>query len=96
MGRTNDAILYGGHAVLWVQAEDDQLAAVGPQVPSSGSKDHGAPFAEIFDRASRDFSKIDKLLFSPALITFHNLRTGRSHTFGKLEPDVLRRSFGGK
>jgi hypothetical protein len=27
------------------------------------------------------------------VITFNNLKTGRSQTFGRTEPDVLRRSF---
>jgi methenyltetrahydromethanopterin cyclohydrolase len=93
IGRTNDAILYGGQVVLWVKAEDEQLAEVGPKVPSSASPDHGAPFAEIFERYEHDFYKIDPMLFSPAAICLQNLRTGRSHTFGRLEPDVLRRSF---
>ena len=64
-----------------------------PRVPSSASRDHGAPFAEIFERYNRDFYKIDPLLFSPAEVVFHNLRTGRSHAFGRLEAAVLRRSF---
>jgi methenyltetrahydromethanopterin cyclohydrolase len=93
IGRTNDAILYGGQVVLAVRADDEQLAAIGPKVPSSASSDHGAPFAEIFARYQHDFYKIDPLLFSPASITFQNLRTGRSHTFGRVEADVLRRSF---
>lgn len=93
IGRTNDAILYGGQVVLCVRADDEQLAAIGPKVPSSASPDHGAPFAEIFARYQNDFYKIDPLLFSPASITFQNLRTGRSHTFGRVEPEVLRRSF---
>jgi len=93
LGRMNDAILYGGQVVLWVRADDDQLAALGPRVPSSASKDHGAPFAEIFKRAGMDFYKIDPMLFSPARITFQNLRTGRTHTFGQVEVDVLNRSF---
>jgi methenyltetrahydromethanopterin cyclohydrolase len=96
IGRTNDAILYGGRVVLWVQAEDEALAEVGAKVPSSASPDHGAPFVEIFERYQRDFYKIDPLLFSPAVITFNNLRSGRSHTFGRLAPDVLRRSFFGE
>ncbi len=95
IGRTNDAVLYGGRALLWVRADDDQLAAVGPRVPSSASPDYGAPFAEIFERYNRDFYKIDPLLFSPAEVVFHNLRTGRSHAFGRPEPAVLRRSFFG-
>src|SRR5439155_13624846 len=84
IGRTNDAILYGGRVVVWVQAEDDQIAEIGPKVPSSASADHGAPFSAIFERYQRDFYKIDPMLFSPAEIIFHNIRTGRSHFFGKL------------
>jgi methenyltetrahydromethanopterin cyclohydrolase len=93
IGRTNDAILYGGRAVIWVRAEDDQLAEVGPRVPSSSSPDHGAPFTEIFERAGRDFYKIDPMLFSPAELVLSNLKSGRSHCFGQVAPDILRRSF---
>jgi methenyltetrahydromethanopterin cyclohydrolase len=95
IGRTNDAILYGGRVVLWVRADDGQLAEIGPNVPSSASPDHGAPFAEIFARYEQDFYKIDPMLFSPAEIVFHNLKTGRAHAFGRPAPDVLRRSFFG-
>ena len=93
IGRTNDAILYGGRVVVWVRADDGQLAEVGPKVPSSASPDHGAPFAEIFARYEQDFYKIDPMLFSPAEIVFHNLKTGRAHVFGRPAPDVLKRSF---
>src|SRR5207245_2581354 len=93
IGRTNDAILYGGRVVIWVRADDTHLTEVGPRVPSSASPDHGAPFAAIFERYQRDFYKIDPMLFSPAEIIFHNLKTGRSHAFGRSEPDVLKRSF---
>ncbi len=95
IGRTNDAILYGGRVVIWVQAEDDQLAEIGPKVPASASADWGAPFQAIFERYDRDFYKIDALLFSPAEIVFHNLKSGRSHTFGRTKTDVLHQSFFG-
>lgn len=94
IGRTNDAILYGGQVVLWVRADDEQIAEIGPKVPSSASPDHGAPFAEIFERYERDFYRIDPLLFSPAVIVFQNLRSGKSHVFGRVERAILRRSFG--
>lgn len=94
IGRTNDAILYGGRVVLWVKGDDEQLAEIGPKVPSSASPDHGAPFAEIFERYQRDFYRIDPLLFSPAVIVLQNLRTGKSHVFGRIEREILRRSFG--
>ena len=93
IGRTNDAILYGGRVTLWVRADDEVLAAAGPKVPSGASPDHGAPFAELFARYG-DFYKIDPMLFSPAEIAFHNLKTGRTHSFGLVEPALLKQSFG--
>lgn len=93
IGRTNDAILYGGRVCLWVRADDAELASLGPKVPSSASPDHGAPFAAIFERYQRDFYKIDPMLFSPAEVVFCNLQSGKSHTFGRSEPHILRRSF---
>jgi methenyltetrahydromethanopterin cyclohydrolase len=95
IGRTNDAILYGGRVVLWVRADDAALAEIGARVPSGASEDHGEPFAEIYARYGQDFYKIDSMLFSPAMIVFHNLKTGRTHSFGSLDPDVLRKSFFG-
>ncbi len=93
IGRTNDSILYGGRVLVWVRAEDDQLAELGPRVPSSASPDHGEPFGAVFERYERDFYKIDPMLFSPAEIVFHNLKTGRTHAFGQVEPEILLRSF---
>src|SRR5262249_2943408 len=94
IGRTNDAILYGGLVTVWLKGDDAKIAELGPKVPSSSSPAHGAPFAEVFDRAGRDFYKIDKALFSPAVIALVNLATGRRQVFGRVEPEVLRKSFG--
>lgn len=93
IGRTNDAILYGGRVTLMVRGDDDSIASLGPKVPSSGSPAHGKPFAEIFEDAGRDFYKIDPHLFSPAEVVFHNLDTGRVQCFGHVAPEIIRRSF---
>jgi methenyltetrahydromethanopterin cyclohydrolase len=94
IGRTNDAILYAGRATVWVDADDAQIAEIGPKVPSSASPEYGALFGELFAKY-KDFYKIDPMLFSPAEIAFCNVRTGRVQRFGKVDADVLRRSFGG-
>jgi methenyltetrahydromethanopterin cyclohydrolase len=93
VGWTNDAILYGGQVTLWVRGDDASLEAVGPKVPSNGSTDYGLPFAQVFQNYGRDFYKIDPLLFSPAVVVFHNLDTGRTFRYGALNRDVLERSF---
>jgi len=94
IGRTNDAVLYGGDVTLWVHDDDARLTELGPRIPSSASRDFGEPFAAVFDRYGRDFYKIDPLLFSPAAITLINLTSGKAHRYGELRPDVLQRSFG--
>ncbi len=94
IGRTNDAILYGGRVTLWVEADDADLERLGPKVPSGSSKDWGRPFAEIFRDYKFDFYQVDPGLFSPAEVTLHNLTTGKTHRFGTLRPDVLAKSFG--
>src|SRR4051794_16608017 len=65
IGRTNDAILYGGRVVLFVTGDDASIEEVGPRVPSTGSRDHGEPFAAIFARYHNDFYAVDPQLFSP-------------------------------
>lgn len=94
IGRTNDAILYGGHVVLYVRGDDASLAAIGPRIPSTSSPAHGRPFKELFAAHDHDFYKIDPLLFSPALVELVNLDTGRVHRHGKFAPRVLKKSFG--
>jgi methenyltetrahydromethanopterin cyclohydrolase len=93
IGRTNDAVLYGGRVSLWVRGDDASLESLGPQIPSSASSDHGQPFREIFDQYDRDFYKIDPLLFSPAEIQLINVDSGHVFRFGQTHPEILRASF---
>ena len=93
IGTTNDAILYGGSVTMWVDADDEQLAEVGPKVPSGASEMAGEPFAEIFKAAGEDFYAIDPLLFSPAEIVLMNIRTGTVHRHGRRSEAVVAKSF---
>jgi methenyltetrahydromethanopterin cyclohydrolase len=93
MGRGNDSVLYGGQVALWVRGELDVWREIGPQVVSSSSRDYGLPFVELFERAGRDFYRVDPLLFSPAAVRIHHLPTSESLTFGRINEQVLLRSF---
>jgi methenyltetrahydromethanopterin cyclohydrolase len=93
IGRTNDAILYGAEVTVWTRGGDSQIDSLGERVPSCASSDFGRPFAEIFSAAGHDFYKIDPHLFSPAIVNFISLETGRTWRFGELRYDVLERSF---
>ena len=93
MGRTNDAIIYGGKVQLFVKGSDEAAQKLANELPSSGSEAYGKPFAEIFAAVEGDFYKIDAMLFSPALVTVSNVETGSSFHAGKLAPDIVDASF---
>jgi methenyltetrahydromethanopterin cyclohydrolase len=91
MGRTNDAILYGGRVHLSVRGSDDAARELAIRLPSRNSKDHGRSFAEIFKAVEYDFYKIDPALFAPAEVWVSNLDTGSTFHGGALDMDLLRR-----
>jgi methenyltetrahydromethanopterin cyclohydrolase len=95
LGRTNDAVLYGGQVELTVDAPDEELEAVVPRLPSSASDDYGEPFGHVLESANWDFYKIDPLLFSPAEVRLVSVASGRSFHAGGVDIGVLEHSFRG-
>jgi methenyltetrahydromethanopterin cyclohydrolase len=95
IGRTNDAILYGGQVELTVDAPDDELEGLVERLPASASRDYGEPFGRVLEQAEWDFYAIDPLLFSPAEVRLVSTASGRSFHAGGVNPDVLERSFRG-
>lgn len=93
MGRTNDAILFGGQVTLQVTGDDAVASNLASNLPSSASKDYGRTFAEVFKSVNMDFYKIDPMLFSPAKVTVTNLDTGSVFEAGQLNADLIELSF---
>ena len=89
MGRTNDAILYGGRVHLTVRGDDAKARELARQLPSHNSRDHGRSFAEIFKAAEYDFYKIDPMLFAPAEVWVSNLDSGNTWHGGALNMALL-------
>ena len=94
MGRTNDAIIYGGFVHLFVEGPDDEARDLAARLPSQGSRDFGRPFAEVFKAFKGDFYAIDPMLFSPAQVIVTAVESGKSHRAGAIVPDLVDASFG--
>jgi methenyltetrahydromethanopterin cyclohydrolase len=104
MGRTNDAVLYGGTTEYTVANEDDaKLENMVKLAPSSASKmlqearklaEKNPRFLDIFKEAGFDFYKIDPDIFAPAVVIVNNLRTGKTFRAGNLDIEVLKDSLG--
>ena len=104
MGRTNDAILYGGVTNYTVNFEDEQkLENIVRQAPSSASQmlqeakrlaDKNPRFLDIFKEAGFDFYKIDPNIFAPAVVAINNMKTGKTFSAGSLDIEVMKSSLG--
>ena len=90
MGRTNDAILYGGSVHLTVRGSDAAARQLALQLPSRNSRDYGRSFADIFKEVEYDFYKIDGALFAPAEVWVSNLDSGNTWHAGALTMALLQ------
>ena len=94
MGRTNDAVIYGGRVLLHVTGPAGDARALAEALASRTSADYGTPFAEIFRRNDGDFYGIDGSLFSPATVAVVALETGETFRAGAIDAALLDASFG--
>jgi methenyltetrahydromethanopterin cyclohydrolase len=90
MGRTNDAILYGGRVQLNVRGDDAAARQLAQQLPSRNSRDYGRSFADIFKEVAYDFYKIDGALFAPAEVWVSNIDSGNTWHAGALNMALLQ------
>ncbi|MEP6506256.1 MAG: methenyltetrahydromethanopterin cyclohydrolase [Betaproteobacteria bacterium] len=90
MGRTNDAILYGGQVHLTVTGDADAAHQLALALPSDNSADHGRSFRDLFEAAGHDFYKLDGALFAPAEVWVSHVGSGQTWHAGALRMDLLR------
>jgi methenyltetrahydromethanopterin cyclohydrolase len=96
MGRINDALVYGGTSGLWVRhPDDDELRRTAESMTfaARAGEDYGKSYAEIYDTYGRSLFNIPARLDSPAQVTLANLLTGSVFSSGKIDEEVLYRSF---
>ena len=93
MGRTNDAIIFGGRVHLYVAGPAAEARELAEALPAATSRDYGRPFAETFRAAHGDFYAIDPMLFSPAQVMVTAVETGETFRAGALDSALLDASF---
>jgi methenyltetrahydromethanopterin cyclohydrolase len=89
MGRTNDALAYGGEVHLTVTEDSEHFA----DVPSTAADEYGTPFEQIFEDADWDFYDIPETVFAPAKVTV-DVVDGPTRVFGETNENLLAESFG--
>jgi methenyltetrahydromethanopterin cyclohydrolase len=89
LGRTNDALAYGGSVHLTVREDSDVFDAL----TSTARETYGTPFVEIFSDADWDFSQIEPGIFAPARVTV-DVVGGDTYAYGTRDEALLADSFG--
>ena len=89
MGRTNDALAYGGEVYVQVGEE----ATIFEDVPSTAREEYGTPFEQIFKDADWDFYEVPESIFAPAKVTI-DVVDGDTHVVGETDEELLAESFG--
>jgi methenyltetrahydromethanopterin cyclohydrolase len=88
MGRTNDALAYGGQVYVQVREDSDVFA----DLPSTASEEYGTPFEAIFEAADWDFYEVPDSVFAPAQVTV-DVVDGPTHVLGGIDEALLAESF---
>lgn len=94
MGRTNDAILFGGDVHLFVRGGMAAAEGLAKELSCTTSRDYGRPFAEIFKACKFDFYQIDPQLFAPARVAVTSIDSGHTFHAGRFDEALLDKSFG--
>ncbi|MGM0397585.1 MAG: methenyltetrahydromethanopterin cyclohydrolase [Halobacteriota archaeon] len=88
MGRTNDAIAYGGQVHLTVTEDADVLG----DLASTATDAYGKPFFEIFEAVDWDLQSVAPEVFAPATVTV-DVVGGPTYALGERDEKLLAESF---
>ena len=97
MGRTNDSISAAGLTYFNIKVEKEregELFELLKKAPANTSPSYGKTFLETFKAADYNFYNIDPGLFAPAIYTVTNIITGKCITFGMVNNELLKESYG--
>ncbi|WP_135535762.1 MULTISPECIES: methenyltetrahydromethanopterin cyclohydrolase [Halostella] len=88
IGRTNDALAYGGQVHVVVEEEFDRF----DEVPSTATAEYGTPFEQVFEDHDWEFYDVPESVFAPAQVTI-DVVGGGTHVLGERNEDLLAESF---
>ena len=93
MGRAEDALTYGGVTNYVVDEDEETLAKIAEQAPSTNCKEYGKTSYEIYKAVNFDFTAVDPALFAPATINLTSSRTGKTFTYGRVNNKIIKQSM---
>ncbi|MDB2075830.1 methenyltetrahydromethanopterin cyclohydrolase [Clostridium paraputrificum] len=93
MGRLNDVLIYGGQSTFTVDCEDEEVEKVIDKITSDKCSMYGSSFKTIYQENGCDFYRVPMEMYSPAKTVIINQRTGKVFKAGKLNLEILAKSF---
>ncbi|PSP90202.1 methenyltetrahydromethanopterin cyclohydrolase [Halobacteriales archaeon QS_4_69_34] len=88
IGRTNDALAYGGRVHLTVAEGFDRFE----ELPSTAATEYGTPLGEVFEERDWEVADVPAAVFAPARVTV-DVIDGSTHVLGGRDEALLAESF---
>jgi methenyltetrahydromethanopterin cyclohydrolase len=88
IGRTNDALAYGGRVHLVVEEPFDRF----DEVASTATDEYGTPFEAVYEDHDWEFYDVPESVFAPAQVTI-DVVGGDTHVVGERNEALLAESF---
>ncbi|WP_135821134.1 methenyltetrahydromethanopterin cyclohydrolase [Halostella litorea] len=88
IGRTNDALAYGGQVHLVVEEPFDRFE----EVASTATDEYGTPFEDVYEDHDWQFYDVPESVFAPAQVTI-DVVGGDTHVVGERNEELLAESF---
>jgi methenyltetrahydromethanopterin cyclohydrolase len=89
MYRSNEVIRFGGNVTLWADVDESSMA-LAESACGNANPYKKMTFKDVCGKFNYNFSAMPMTAFSPAIVTIHNVRSGRAQAFGELAPLMLR------
>ncbi len=90
LGRTNDAIIYGGSVTLHI---DDLCSDNFEDLVAKNSPNYGKKMETVFKEVDYNFEEVDEEFFAPAEVKVNSVRSGDFIKYGEINQEMLKKSF---
>jgi len=92
----DDFLCYGGTVYMTIESDGEDLGKLATKLVFESTQIYGKTFSQSLKRAEYDFKAIPGYpgIFRPARIVINDLKMGRIHQAGEIDPSMIRKCLG--
>jgi len=92
----DDFLCYGGTVFMTIKPDGEDLGKLVTKLVFESTQIYGKTFSQLLKRAEYDFKAIPGYpgIFRPARVAINDLKTGKIHQAGEMDPSMIRKCLG--